>query len=163
MLSAIVAFSENQVIGKDNQLLWHLPNDLKRFKDITKGHTIIMGRKTFESLPCVLPERQHIVLTQNEKYVVEDNRVRAVHSVGEMLSLLQLDTHYFVIGGGDIYQKLLPLCEILFVTKIHQEFLGDTKFPEPSLSEWDIVEKEIGVLDNENILPHTFITYKRKH
>lgn len=162
MISAVVAIASNHVIGKGNQLLWDLPNDLKRFKQITRGHTIIMGRKTFESLPRILPERHHIVLTKNKDYVVESEQVTVVYSVGELLPHIEWDKHYFVIGGGNIYQILLPLCETLYITKIHQDFIGDTNFPVLNLSEWDIVEEEKGVTDMKNTLPHEFITLQRK-
>lgn len=161
-ISAIVAISRNHVIGKDNQLLWHLPNDLKRFKKFTTNHTIIMGRMTFESLPKILPDRHHIVLTKNKDYVVESDQVTVIHSVGELLSLLDWNKNYYVIGGGGIYQTLLPLCEMVYMTRIDKDFKGDTMFPVLSLKEWDVVEKEEGILDEENTLPHRFITLKRK-
>jgi dihydrofolate reductase len=161
-ISAIVAISKNHVIGKDNQLLWHLPNDLKRFRKITTGHTIIMGRKTFESLPKILPDRNHIILTKNKDYVVESEQVTVLHSVGELLSLIQWDKDYYVIGGGKIYQALLPLCERLYITKIDKDFNGDTVFPIINLSEWDIKEDEEGLLDEKNTLPHSFMVLKRK-
>jgi dihydrofolate reductase len=162
MISAIVAMAKNHVIGKDNRLLWHLPNDLKRFRKITDGHTLIMGRKTFESLPCILPNRHHIVMTKNQNYVVENDQVTIVHSIGELLSLLDYQKDYFVIGGGMIYQSLLPLCETLYITKINQDFEGDTLFPVLNLEEWEIIENIEGILDENNPLPHQFMTLKRK-
>ncbi|PLS18871.1 dihydrofolate reductase [Bacillus sp. M6-12] len=161
-LSIVVAMSKNHVIGKDNQLLWHLPSDLKEFKKITTGHTIIMGRKTFESLPSILPERHHIVLTKNKEYQIDHEQVTVVHAIGELLSLIEWDKQYFVIGGGEIYKMLLPLCETIYVTKIHQEFTGDTVFPVLNLSEWDILKEEEGIMDEKNTLPHTFMTLQRK-
>ncbi|WCK57117.1 dihydrofolate reductase (plasmid) [Aneurinibacillus sp. Ricciae_BoGa-3] len=163
MLSAIVALSKNHVIGKDNRLLWHLPDDLRRFRDLTFGHPMIMGRKTFESLPHILNERHHMVLTRDTKYVVEDKQVTIFSSIGELLANLECDKEYFVIGGGEIYTLLLPLCETLYITKINQDFEGDTRFPELDFAQWYTVES-IEVLSNVgNELPHHFMTLKRLH
>jgi dihydrofolate reductase len=162
MISVVVAIARNHVIGNNNQLLWHLPNDLKRFKKLTSGHTIIMGRKTFESLPTILPERHHIVITKNKDYHVDSDQVTIVHSVGELLSLLKPDKDYFVIGGGEIYKLLLPLCEVLYITKVNKDFEGDTMFPILNLNEWEIIENEEGVVDDKNPLPHQFMVLKRK-
>lgn len=162
MISAVVALSTNYVIGKDNKLLWHMPNDLKRFKSLTSGHTIIMGRKTFESLPGILPERHHIVLTKNKDYEINHEQVTVIYSMGELFSLIKPEKEYFVIGGGNIYQALLPLCETLYLTKIKQDFEGDTRFPVLNLSEWGILEDEEGIMDEKNPFPHQFMTLKRK-
>jgi dihydrofolate reductase len=162
VISAIVAMARNYVIGKDNQLLWHLPNDLKRFRQITDGHTLIMGRKTFESLPKILPNRHHVVITKNPNYTVDSDQVTIVHSIGELRSLLDYKKDYFVIGGGMIYQTLLPLCEKLYITQIQKDFQGDTLFPMLNLEEWEMIENIEGIVDENNPLPHQFITLKRK-
>ena len=161
MLTAIVAMSENNVIGKDNGLLWHLPEDLRRFRNLTTGHHIIMGRKTFESLPGVLPNRHHIVLSKDTFLVEEDERVTFVRSIGELLGVISPSEKYFVIGGGEIYRLLLPLCDTVHMTKIHRMIDGDTTFPLLNEKEWVVAEVEQGILDSENTLPHRYITMKR--
>lgn len=161
MLTAIVAMSENNVIGKDNQLLWHLPEDLRRFRNLTTGHNIIMGRKTFESLPGILPNRHHIVLTKENFFVEDDKRVTFVSSIGGLLALIQSGEKYFVIGGGEIYRLLLPLCDTIYLTKIHRTIEGDTLFPLLNEKEWSIIDVEQGVVDSQNTLPHHFMTMKR--
>lgn len=163
MLSIIVAISENNVIGKDNQLIWHLPKDLQRFKNITTNHVIIMGRKTFESLPGVLPNRHHIVLTKNKDYSVPNKNVTVIHSISELFSLLNPEEEYFIIGGGNIYTILLPFTEKIYLTKINQDFQGDTLFPQIDINNnWDVLEEEDGVIDVYNQLPHKFLVLKRK-
>lgn len=161
MLTAIVAMSENNVIGKDNGLLWHLPEDLRRFRNLTTGHHIIMGRKTFDSLPCILPNRHHIVLSRDTFFVEEDERVTFVRSIGELLAIISPNEKYFVIGGGEIYRLLLPLCDTVHMTIIHRTIEGDTTFPLLSEKEWTIAEVEQGVVDNKNTLPHRYMTMKR--
>lgn len=161
MLTAIVATSENHVIGKDNGLLWHLPEDLRRFRNLTTGHHIIMGRKTFDSLPGILPNRHHIVLSRETFLVEEDERVTFVRSIGELLGIINPNEKYFVIGGGEIYRLLLPLCDTVHMTIIHRTLEGDTTFPRLDDREWTIAEVEQGVVDSENLIPHRYITMKR--
>lgn len=163
MLSIIVAISENNVIGKDNQLIQDLPKDLQRFKKITTNHVMIMGRKTFESLPGVLPYRHHIVLTKNKDYIVHNKNVTVIHSIPELFSLLNPEEEHFIIGGGHIYNILLPFTEKIYLTKINQVFQGDTLFPQIDINNnWDVLEEEDGVLDEHNQLPHKFLILKRK-
>ena len=107
MLSIIAAISDNNVIGKDNKLLWHLPEDLKRFKELTTGHTIIMGRKTFESLGKVLPDRKHIIITRDTNYKVDDENVEIINEINELEKYINDDKEYFVIGGAIIYSQLI--------------------------------------------------------
>lgn len=155
-LSMIVAKASNGVIGKDNQLIWHLPDDLKRFKALTMGHPIIMGRKTFESLPKVLPGRVHYVLTQNKTYQAPEG-VRLFHSVKDLLSVLP-EGENFVIGGAHMYKELLPLADTLYVTEIEKEYVGDAWLPPFDPAEWQLVE----AVEGEGKIPHRFCTYKRK-
>ena len=108
MLSIIVAKAKNNIIGKDNQLLWHIPEDLKRFKDLTTGHVIIMGRKTFESLGKVLPDRKHIVFSQNPDFKVANENVEVVHSMLQIQEYIENEEENFVIGGAMIYNLLMP-------------------------------------------------------
>lgn len=162
MLSLIVAKAKNNVIGKDNQLIWHLPEDLKRFKKLTTGHTIIMGRKTFESLGRVLPNRKHIIFSQNPDFKVADENVEVVHSLLQIQELIEGPEESFVIGGAMIYNFLMPYVKKMYITQIDKEFEGDTFFPKINEEEWKIVEREKGVKDEKNNLDYEFITYERK-
>ena len=128
MLSIIVALGKNNVIGNDNKLLWTLPNDLSYFKKITAGSTIIMGRKTFQSLPGILTGRKHVVLTRDKFFKVEDDRVTVVNHLKDLLSIVNSGDN-FVIGGGQIYKILLPYCDKLYITKVEMAYEGDTFFP----------------------------------
>lgn len=131
MLSIIVATANNNVIGGDNKLLWHVPNDLKRFKEITSGHSIIMGRKTFESLPGVLPNRKHIIITRDESYTVDNPNVEVIHSLDEVINKYKNTTETaYIIGGGEIYKQLIHTVDKIHLTKILKDFEGDTIFPQ---------------------------------
>lgn len=160
MLSIIVAKSKNNVIGKDNKLIWNIPDDLKRFKKLTTNHTIIMGRKTFESLGRVLPNRKHIVLTNDENYTVDNPNVQIIHDVEELSKYEEDNQEHFVIGGAMIYKLLLPKCNKLYITEVDEEFEGDTFFPEIKQDEWKIVKKETGPQD-DNTFKYYYIDYER--
>jgi dihydrofolate reductase len=162
MLSIIVAKSRNNIIGKNNELIWHLPADLKRFKELTTGHNIIMGRKTFESLGRVLPNRKHIIFSQNPDFKVADENVEVVHSLLQIQELIEGPEESFVIGGAMIYNFLMPYVKKMYITQIDKEFEGDTFFPKINEEEWKIVEREKGVKDEKNNLDYEFITYERK-
>ena len=161
MLSIIVAKAKNNIIGKNNKLLWSLPEDLKRFKEITTGHTIIMGRKTFESLGRVLPNRKHIVFTQNPDFKVEDENVEIVHSMLEIKQYIDDENENFVIGGAMIYNLLLPYTKKMYVTEINQDFEGAAFFPKINLEDWKIIEKEKGIKNEKNNLEYEYVTYER--
>lgn len=161
MLSIIVAIAENNVIGKDNKLIWHLSEDLKRFKDLTTGHTIIMGRKTFESLGRVLPNRKHIVLTHNTDYNIDDENVEIVHSIEELQEYIDDDNENFVIGGALIYRMLIEYCKKLYITKINKTFEGDAFFPKIDDSKWKIVSEENNKVDEKSGLNYKYINYER--
>ncbi len=161
MLSIIVAKSRNNAIGKDNQLLWKISDDLKRFKALTTGHTIIMGRKTFESLGRVLPNRFHIVLTRDENYKIEDENVKIVNNITEIDSLIKDEKENFVIGGAQIYASLIGKCQKLYITQIDQDFVGDSYFPKIKETEWNLIEKIKGPKD-ENDFEYEYLTYERK-
>ena len=160
MLSIIVAKSKNNVIGKDNKLIWNIPDDLKRFKKLTTNHTIIMGRKTFESLGRVLPNRKHIVLTNDKRYTVDNPNVQIIHDLEELSKYEKDNQEHFVIGGAMIYKLLLPKCNRLYITEIDEEFEGDTFFPEIKQDEWKIVKKETGPQD-DNTFKYYYIDYER--
>ncbi|MFL0248021.1 dihydrofolate reductase [Candidatus Clostridium stratigraminis] len=163
MLSFVVAIADNNVIGKDKSLAWYLPNDLKKFKDITMSgsKTMIMGRKTFESLPKVLPERRHIILTNNRDYKVIDENVKVVTNLDELKPYIEAKEEYFVIGGGQIFKLLFPYTNKMYITEIHENFEGDTFFPEYDKTKWKAVEKREGIVDNKSKYKHTFLTLVR--
>ena len=162
MLSLIVAVAKNNVIGKDNALIWHLPEDLKRFKEITSGKTIIMGRKTFESLGRILPKRKHVVLCRSGCLDISDERVEIVKDVSELDKYITDSDEHFVIGGATIYKLLLDKVNKMYITRINEEFEGDTFFPEFDESKWEIIEKEKGIRDEKNPYDYEYITYVRK-
>ena len=162
MLSIIVAVAKNNVIGKDNKLIWHLPEDLKRFKRLTTNHNIIMGRKTFESLGRVLPNRKHIVLCNDAELNVNDENVNIIDDVSKLDEYINSNEENFVIGGASIYKLLLPKTEKLYITKINQEFEGDVYFPEIKEDEWRIIERERGLKDDKNPYDYEYVTYVRK-
>ncbi len=159
MLSLIVAKAENNVIGKDNKLLWHLPEDLKRFKNLTTGHTIIMGRKTFESLGRVLPNRKHVVFTQNPNFKVDDVNVKIVHSLQDIQEYVEDKNENFVIGGEKIYNLLMPYVSKMYITEIHKDFDGDTFFPNVDLESWKETSRE---KMNADDFDYDFAVYERK-
>lgn len=161
MLSIIVAIAENYAIGKDNKLLWHLPEDLKRFKELTTGHNIIMGRKTFESLGKVLPNRKHIVLTHNTDYRIADPNVEIVHSIDELKKYIDDDNENFVIGGALIYRMLLDYCSKMYITRVKKTFEGDAFFPKIDETKWKEIAKEEGLKDEESGLEFEFVDYKK--
>ena len=162
MLSIIVAFAKNNVIGKDNKLIWHLPEDLKRFKEITQGKTIIMGRKTFESLGRVLPNRKHIVVTKNKKWKYDNPQVEIVYGIEDLKKYIDSEEENFVIGGESIYSLLMPYVNKMYVTKINENFDGDTYFPEINEKNWKIIEKKEMQKDEKNPYQYEFLTYVRK-
>ena len=155
-LSIIVAKAKNNVIGKDNQLIWHLSDDLKRFKALTMGHPIIMGRKTFESLPKVLPGRVHYVLTGNTNYKAPEG-VLLFHTVKDLLAALP-EGENFIIGGEHMYKELLPFADTMYITEIEKDYEGDAYFPAFDSVEWKLVES----VEGEGKIPHRFCTYKRQ-
>ena len=139
-LSLIVAFANNRVIGHNNALPWHLPEDLKRFRALTMGHHIIMGRKTYESLGRLLPGRTTIIVTRNKDYKVEGALI--AHSLQAALVLAAGDAEPFVIGGAELYKEGLKLATKLYITEVKAEFAGDAFLPEIDLSHWNLSEKK---------------------
>lgn len=162
MLSIIVAKSKNNVIGKDNQLIWHIPEDLKRFKNLTVGHTIIMGRKTFESLGRVLPSRYYVILTRNkENFYIKDENVEILDDIKDLKKYIDSKEECFVIGGAMIYKVLMPFCKKMYITEIDQDFEGDVYFPEVDLNKWKIIKKEKGITNEKNPYEYEYVTYIR--
>jgi len=162
MLSIIVAIANNNVIGKDNKLLCYLPDDLKRFKEITSNKTIIMGRKTFESIGRVLPNRKHIIISRQGMDIDNDN-VEVINDISLLDKYINSDEENFVIGGGTIYSLLMPYVNKLYITKIDEDFDGDTFFPPIKTNEWEIIEEKQGLKNEENPYNYRYITYVRKN
>lgn len=162
MLSIIVAIDKNSGIGKDNDLLCRIPEDLKRFKRITSGHVIIMGRKTFESLGKVLPKRKHIVLTNDLDYKVNDKNVEIIHDISSLKRYIESSEENFVIGGASIYSLLMPYSDKMYITLINYEFDADVYFPEIDMKQWHIISREVGKKDQTNPYNYEYITYLRK-
>jgi len=162
MLSIIVAIANNNVIGKDNKLLWNIPEDLKRFKEITTGKTIIMGRNTFESLGRVLPDRKHVVLCSSGALESDDENVRIVKGTYELEEYINSEEENFVIGGGIVYRILMKHADKLYITKINADFEGDTFFPDISEEEWEIEDRGPGLKNEDNPYDYEYITYVRK-
>ncbi len=159
-LTIIVAAGENNAIGKDNALIWHLSDDLKRFKTLTNGHHIIMGRKTFESFPKPLPNRIHVVITRQKDYQVP-NDVIVVNSLEEAITYSKKDVQPFIIGGGEIYKQAMALANKIELTRIHEKFEADTFFPEIDSSIWKETSNTFHKKDKEHKYSFSFITYKR--
>jgi len=159
IISIIVAVAENNAIGYDNHLLWHISEDLKRFKSLTTGHHIIMGRKTFESVGKPLPGRINIVISRQANYRVEGCLV--AKSLEEALELAKQDTEVFIIGGGEIYKEALSISDKIYLTRVHAGFAGDTFFPELNLSEWTTDSVQKGKPANDDGLGYTFINLVR--
>jgi len=160
MITMIAAAAENNALGKDNDLVWHLPDDFKRFKRLTSGHHIIMGRKTFESFPKLLPDRTHVIITRKEDYSPENTIV--VHSMEEALKVSKLDDQAFIIGGGEIYKMGMEHADRIELTRVHGEFEADTHFPEIDKSEWEIVKDQFHDKDEKHDYSFTYLTYERK-
>lgn len=162
MLSIIVAKAKNNIIGKENKLIWKIPDDLKRFKEITSGHTIIMGRKTFESLGRVLPNRKHIIFSQNPDFKVENENVEVVHSMLQIQEYIESDEEVFVIGGSMIYSLLMPYVSKLYVTEIDKEFEGDSFFTKIEKEKWNEISREEGPKDGINDFKYEYVIYEIK-
>ena len=162
MIKILVAFDENRVIGKNNELIWHLPADLKRFKALTTGHVIIMGRKTYDSIGKPLPNRTTIVISRTPGLKIEG--VICTTSIEEAIlkakSLSREDI--FIVGGAEIYTLSLAVADQILVTQLHDIFEGDAFFPEISPAIWEVAEQERGVTDEQNAYQFSYITYARK-
>jgi len=160
MPTMIAAAAENNALGKDNDLVWHLPDDFKRFKRLTSGHHIIMGRKTFESFPKLLPNRTHVIITRKKDYQPEGTIV--VHSLEEAIKVSKLDEQPFIIGGGEIYKMGMEVATKIELTRVHGEFDADTHFPEINKEEWELVKEQFHEKDEKHDYAFTYLTYERK-
>lgn len=160
MIILIAAAAENNALGKNNELVWHLPDDFKRFKQLTSGHHIIMGRKTFESFPKPLPNRTHIVITRQKNYLPEGCIV--VDSMKKALEECPENEAIYIIGGGEIYHLGLPFANKIELTRVHDTFEADAFFPEINSEEWDLVTDEFHSKDAKHNFDYSYQTYTRK-
>jgi dihydrofolate reductase len=157
-ITIIVAAAENNAIGKDNDLIWSLPNDLKRFKKLTSGHSIIMGRKTFDSFPGLLPNRKHIVISRNKNISFSDE-VTVVNNFEDAIRETGDDENPFIIGGGQIYKLAMDLGDKIELTRVHEEFKADTFFPKIDEDKWKLINEEFNEKDERHQFSFTYKTY----
>jgi dihydrofolate reductase len=161
MITIIAAIDSNYGIGKNNQLIWHLPADLKRFKSKTTGHHIIMGRKTFESLGKALPNRTSIIISRNNHFQVPEGCI-LVKSLEEALKIASFDETPFIIGGAEIYKEAMPIAEKLEITHVHHAFEADAYFPKIDSTIWKEESREEHKADEKNKYDYSFVSYIRK-
>lgn len=160
MTSIVVATDLNNAIGFNNELLWHMPADLKFFKKTTTGHTVIMGRKTFESVGKPLPNRRNIIITRKQDYMVDGAEV--THSVDEALALCNAEDETFIIGGAEIYGQSIEYCDRIYLTLIYGEFEADTFFLPLSNDLWQLTSESHHKADDKNPFDYNFMIYERK-
>ena len=161
MITIIAAAAENDALGKDNDLVWHLPNDFKRFKSLTTNHYIIMGRKTFESFPKPLPNRTHIIITRQEDYIAPEGCF-TTNSLNKAISICPKDKETFIIGGGQIYKQSMELADKIELTRVHTEVEADTFFPKIDDQNWELTESIFHPKDEKHQFDFTYLTYIRK-
>lgn len=160
MISFIVAMDDNNLIGKDNALPWYLPADLAYFKKVTTNHTIVMGRKTYESIGRPLPNRKNVVLTHSTSF--QEDGVTVIHSLDELKEMANhSNEELFIIGGARLYEQLLPVADRLYVTHIRATFDGDTHFPAFLKEEWKIIDSKEHKKDEKNAYDYEFVVYER--
>ncbi len=162
IISAIVAVAQNQVIGRDNEIPWYLPEDLKWFKKQTLNHAVVMGRKCFESIGRPLPKRTNIVITRDMFYLASGCVI--VHSLAEALQVAknQGETEVFIIGGGEIYEQSMAFCDKLYLTEVHADIEGEILFPKPAAEDWQLVFEENHTKNEKNEYDFTFKIFERK-
>lgn len=160
MITIIAAIAQDNALGKDNQLIWHLPNDLKRFKKVTSGHHVIMGRKTFESLGKPLPNRVNIIITRNHNFTAKGCVI--VHSLQEAVEAAKEDSNPFILGGAQIYKQALEIADVLDLTFVHHSFDADAFFPTINMDVWKEDSREDLKADNKNKYDYSFVTYIKK-
>ncbi len=160
MLTIIAAVAKNNALGKNNQLIWHLPADLKRFKKITSGHHVIMGRKTFDSLGKPLPNRTTIIITRNANFKAAGCII--VNSLTEAVKIAAIDENPFILGGAEIYKQAMDVADILDLTIVHKEFDADVFFPEIDPTIWKETSREDLKADDKNKYDYSFVTFKKR-
>ena len=159
-LTIIAAASTNNVIGFDNKLIWNIPKDLKRFKELTQGHSVIMGRKTFESLPSPLPNRRNIVVTRNKDYSPEG--IEVFSSIEDAIYVCKDDLQPFIIGGGEIYSQTINLVDKIELTRVYKNYQGDAFFPDIPLDKFELASELVNYLDDDSNTKYSFLTYIKK-
>jgi len=159
-LTIIAAASTNNVIGFNNKLIWNIPKDLKRFKELTQGHSVIMGRKTFESLPSPLPNRRNIVVTRNKDYSPEG--IEVFSSIEDAIDACREDLQPFIIGGGEIYSQTINLVDKIELTRVYKDYQGDAFFPDIPLDNFELANELVNYLDDDSSTKYSFLTYIRK-
>ncbi|WP_020008306.1 dihydrofolate reductase [Salinicoccus albus] len=160
MISLIVCHANQNVIGFKNRMPWHLPADLQHVKETTAGHTLVMGRKTFESIGRPLPKRKNVILTNNRNFNSIHDNIEIMHDTDDIKTL---PGKVFIFGGSGIYQQTMHMVDEMYITRIFETFGGDTFFPEYDLADWEVVSREEGVVDNTNKYPHEFLHLVRKN
>ncbi|NDP25991.1 MAG: dihydrofolate reductase [Flavobacterium sp.] len=160
MIVIIAAVAHNNALGKNNDLLWHLPKDFKRFKEITSGHYIIMGRKTFESFPKPLPNRTHVVISRQKNYHPEGCIV--VENLEKAIAICPKGEDVFIIGGGEIYSQSIPLADQLDITRVHHSFDADVFFPKIDPKIWELSSETLNPKDEKHLFDYTFQTFVRR-
>ena len=160
MISIIVAIAENLAIGKNNDLLWHIPEDMKYFKRVTSGHPVIMGKRTYESLPRQpLPNRRNIVITDMPGETIEGCEM--AYSITEAIALCNPEEENFIIGGASVYRQFLPFADRLYITQVHKSFEGDVFFPEIDYTQWILRNKEDYLPGTDYDFSYTYLIYDR--
>lgn len=159
-LSIIAALADNRVIGRDNKLPWHMPADLAHFKRLTMGKPIIMGRRTWESLPGLLPHRTHLVVTRDRDYEAQGALV--AHSLADVITLASDVPEMMVVGGANLYAQALPLATRMYLTYVHQHVDGDTRFPDYEAGEWEEVSRTRHAADERNPFDYSFVEMQRR-
>ena len=164
MITLIAAAAENNALGKNNEMIWHLPDDFKRFKKLTSGHFIIMGRKTYESLDGPLPNRTHIIITRQENYAekVDANCCIVVDNIEDAIAKSASEGETFVIGGGEIYKLALPLADKIELTRVHGTFEADAYFPEIDENKWNLVNEDYHPKDEKHNFDFTYQTFMKR-
>jgi dihydrofolate reductase len=160
MITIIAAAGENNSLGKDNDLVWYLPDDFKRFKELTSGNYILMGRKTFETFPKPLPNRKHLIITRQEDYQVPENCF-VFDSIQSASDKVLSDNDIWIIGGGEIYKQSMGIADRIELTRVHSDFEADTFFPEIG-EEWELVSEEYHPSDERHKYDFTYLTYDRR-
>ncbi len=162
MITIIAAAGEKNELGRNNELLWHLPNDFKRFKTLTTGHYIIMGRKTFESFPKPLPNRTHIIITRDKNYIVPYDNCYVVKSIEEAIDSCPKNQTIYIIGGGEIYKQSIDFADCIELTRVNGVFEADTFFPQIDIKKWELEYSEFHDVDEKHQYSFTFETHKKK-
>lgn len=161
MLTLIAAASENNALGKNNDLVWHLPDDFKRFKALTSGHYIIMGRKTFESFPKPLPNRTHVIITRQKDYDVPEGCI-VVNSLSKAIEVCPENEEVFIIGGGQIYKQSIEIADKIELTRVHTTVEADAFFPEIDEAIWEVIQSEYHPKDEKHPYDFTYLTYVKR-